>query len=127
MDVAAKEYYAQELLVAKTAGIVKGVGENRFNPRGEISRQDMMVMLARAMDAQEYELSAADASVLAEYTDSAQVAEYAREAVSRLVKDGVIAGEHGRINPLGKATRAEVAVTLGRIFLSTEEEKGGTQ
>ena len=117
VDVPQGAYYAAELLAAKEAGIVKGIGENRFNPSGSISREDMMLMLARAMDAAGRELQAADTSALAAFADSAQVADYAKDAVSRLVAAGVIAGDNGKINPKGTATRAEVAVMLGRIFL----------
>ena len=119
-DVPEDAYYAAELNAAKAAGIVNGIGNNKFNPTGQITRQDMMVMLARALDAAGDELAAADASVLADFTDSAQVADYAKDAVSRLVAAGAVQGDHGRINPLGQATRAEVAVILGRVFLSEE-------
>lgn len=117
-DVTPDDYFAAELAVAKAAGIGQGIGNNRFNPRGEITRQDMMVMLARAMDAQGRALSEADAGALSEFADGAQVAAYARDAVARLVADGVIAGDNGRIRPLDHATRAETAVMLGRIFLT---------
>ena len=52
-DVDANKYYAEELRLAKAAGIVNGVGENKFNPEGQITRQDMMLMLSRALDAME--------------------------------------------------------------------------
>ena len=116
-DVASGAYYAQELAIAKAAGIVQGIGKNKFNPEGEISREDMMLMLARALDAAGKDLAGADASVLAAFSDAAQISDYAREAVSRVVKQKIVAGDAGKINPKGKATRAEVAVVLGRIFL----------
>ena len=115
-DVSADKYYAAEVAAAKAAGIVDGVGGNRFNPEGAITREDMMVILARAMDKTGKQLSAADAAALQGFADSALVSDYARDAVSRLVKDGHIAGASGRINPKGNTTRAEVAVVLGRIF-----------
>ena len=42
--------------------------------------------------------------------------DYAADAVSRVVKDGIIAGANGKINPLAKATRAEIAVMLNRVL-----------
>ena len=121
-DVDAGAYYAKELAIAKAAGIVQGVGNNRFHPEGEISREDMMVMLARALDTAGRELAQADAAALAAYSDAAQISDYAKEAVSRLVKEGIVAGDQGRIHPQGRATRAEVAVILARIFLVATEE-----
>ena len=122
-DVPAHAYYAQELAVARAAGIVAGVGENRFDPESPISRQDLMVMLARAMDAAGWELAAAEEDRLTAFADGALVSGYARTAAARLIAAGYIAGEQGKIHPLDPATRAEVAVLLGRIFLeSTREE-----
>ncbi len=115
-DVDANKYYAEELRLAKIAGIVNGVGNNNFNPEGEITRQHMMLMLYRALVAQGYELSEPDHSVLAEFTDAALISDYAKDAVSVLVKDGIIAGSNGRINPLNKATRAEIAAMLARVI-----------
>ena len=93
-----------------------GVGDNKFNPDGEITRQDMMLMLHRALTAQGYELSDPDHSVLAEFADAATIADYAKDAVSVLVKDGIIGGSNGKISPLAKANRAEIAVMLSRAL-----------
>ena len=98
-DVSADKYYAAEVAAAKAAGIVDGVGGNRFNPEGAITREDMMVILARAMDKTGKQLSAADAAALQGFADSALVSDYARDAVSRLVKDGHIAGASGASIP----------------------------
>ena len=80
-------------------------------------------MLARAMDAAGWELAAAEEDRLTAFADGALVSGYARTAAARLIAAGYIAGEQGKIHPLDPATRAEVAVLLGRIFLeSTREE-----
>ena len=78
----------------------------------EISREEMMVMLYRALKAAGIELSA---TVELNHSDFDEVSDYAKEAVSALIKSGLIAGSNGKINPKGKATRAEVAVVLSRI------------
>ena len=57
-----------------------------------------------------------DESVLSQFADAAAISDYAREAVAQLVGVGAIAGADGKINPTGRATRAEVAVMLSRIF-----------
>ena len=79
-DVPADAYYAQELLAARAAGIAEGVGGNRFNPQGRVSRQDMMVLLYRTLQKSGYSLEEAEEGRLASFADSAQVAEYAQEA-----------------------------------------------
>ena len=118
-DVAANKYYAAELAIAKANGIVNGIGNNKFKPEGQITRQDMMVMLERALKKLGYELGEAEGSELAAFSDAAQVADYAKEAAALLIGNGVVAGSNGRINPQGKATRAEVAVLLERVLKLT--------
>ena len=44
------------------------------------------------------------------FSDTAEVADYAKDAVQMLTASGIIAGAGGKINPKGKTTRAEVAV-----------------
>ena len=56
-----------------------------------------------------------DASESPEFSDTAEVADYAKDAVQMLTASGIIAGSNGKINPKGKTTRAEVAVILDRI------------
>ncbi len=48
-DVKPSDYFAEELAVAKACGIIRGVGDNRCNPRGKITREDMMTMIKRAL------------------------------------------------------------------------------
>ena len=115
-DVPQDAYYAEELAIARAHGIVQGVGDNRFLPGEEISREDMMLMLRRALDAMEYSLQPAEPSALDHFTDAAQVSEYARDSVAELVHNGVIQGADGRLSPQGRTTRAETAVTLWRVW-----------
>ena len=115
-DVPADAYYAQELLAARAAGIAEGVGGNRFNPQGRVSRQDMMVLLYRTLQKSGYSLEEAEEGRLASFADSAQVAEYAQEAAAALIQNGIIAGDKGRIKPQSNASRAEVAVMLSRVL-----------
>ena len=90
-DVAANKYYAAELAIAKANGIVNGIGNNKFKPEGQITRQDMMVMLERALKKLGYELGEAEGSELAAFSDAAQVADYAKEAVALLIGNGIVA------------------------------------
>jgi hypothetical protein len=48
-DVKPGAYYYEAVGIAKKLGIAAGSGNNRFNPLEAISRQDMMVLTARAL------------------------------------------------------------------------------
>lgn len=115
-DVASTAYYYEELGIAKKLGIATGVGENKFNPNEQISRQDMMVMVYRALKAAKKISATGTTSDMSTYKDAASVSDYAVEGVAALIKDGIIKGSDNMINPLGTATRAETAVIIYRIY-----------
>ncbi|MBE6966430.1 MAG: hypothetical protein E7441_10425, partial [Ruminococcaceae bacterium] len=49
VDVSASDYFATELAIARNNGIISGIGDNKFAPRNTITRQDMMVIVYRAL------------------------------------------------------------------------------
>ncbi len=109
-DVPADAEYAKELAIGKAAGILQGVGDNKFNPEAQITRQDMMTMTSRAM-------KLAGSTDLSSFSDSGMIADYASSHVSAMVAEGLIKGNaDGTINPLGNTTRAEAAVIMNRIM-----------
>lgn len=50
-DVSPYAYYAEAVAIAKKLGIARGIGNNRFSPKEKISRQDMVTLIYRAMEA----------------------------------------------------------------------------
>lgn len=115
-DVSQGAYYAEAVSIAKKLGIIQGMDGNNFNPKGEISRQDMMVITARALKAGNKLSSSGSAGDLSGYTDRTKVAKYAVDSVAALVKEGIIQGDGKSIHPTGTATRAEAAVIIYRIY-----------
>ena len=115
-DVSTANYYYEAVGIARKLGIINGQGDNKFNPEEGISRQDMIVITARAMRWAE-KMASTDSTVdLEKYTDKSLVAEYAAADVSALVKEGLIKGNGEAINPLGNTTRAEAAVLMHRVY-----------
>jgi len=58
-----------------------------------------------------------------QFTDDADIANYAREAIERFLRGEVINGRgDGSFNPLGIATRAEFAQILRNFLESVEQE-----
>ncbi|WP_020620897.1 alpha-N-acetylglucosaminidase TIM-barrel domain-containing protein [Paenibacillus daejeonensis] len=115
-DVAPEAYYAEEVAVAKALGITQGTGDNRFRPEQSISRQEMMVLLDRALALMGQPLEAGTSDDLVQFRDQGQVAGYAEQSVANLVKSGLIQGKGEHIDPLGQATRAEIAVLIERLY-----------
>ena len=127
-DVAPQAYYSREVGIAKALGIVNGKGENRFYPQEPISRQDMMVIVARALPLAKYTLAAADAKDLQAFSDIEDLADYATAAAATLSKNQIVAGSGGKLMPQAFTTRAEIAVLIDRIlFLDRLQPSGGSR
>lgn len=114
-DVNRSDYFYKEVGIAKKLGIAQGTGDNLFNPRDSISRQDMMVVAERAMKIAGRMLDES-VSDLSNFSDSSKVAEYAVNPLAHLVKKGIIQGYNGMIKPNDTAKRAEAAVIIYRLL-----------
>ena len=115
-DVSASDYFARELAVARNTGIVGGIGDNKYAPRNTITRQDMMVILYRALVKMGIELKPIEGIEVEAFADYADVADYARDAVKALVEAGLVNGKGESLAGSEFTTRAEVAVLLKRVL-----------
>ena len=114
-DVDPTKYYADAVATAKALGIVNGVGGNMFKPDAEIIREDIFVMLYRAM-AKYQKIPETPEYKNIIFNDQDQIADYAKEAVETFTKMGIIQGNGGYLKPKDKATRGEVAKMLRNIM-----------
>ncbi len=117
-DVPPDSYYYTQITLARGLGIAQGSVGNRFQPEAAISRQDMMVLTARALVLTGVlPEDSSEAIGLTPFADHGQIAAYAKDSVSRMVSEGFIAGDaQKRLTPLSNTTRAETAVFLYRIY-----------
>ncbi|MBE1442970.1 S-layer homology domain-containing protein [Paenibacillus sp. OAS669] len=115
-DVNQDDYYHHAVGVAKALGLAEGREDGKFYPREPISRQDMMVLISRALHKAGKTLPQSSEEDLAAFADRTQVSSYAISDLAAMVKAGVVEGDGSRLNPLANATRAEAAVLLYRIY-----------
>jgi heparin/heparan-sulfate lyase len=115
-DVKTTDYYYEAVGIAKRLGITEGTGNNKFNPKGYITRQEMMALIAKAIRITGKNLSNSISVDLTNFKDSSAIADYAREAITLLMRDGMVIGNGDTINPAGNATRAQVAVLLYKLY-----------
>ncbi|MCR8630578.1 Ig-like domain-containing protein [Paenibacillus radicis (ex Xue et al. 2023)] len=115
-DVSESAYYAQAVGAAKKLGITTGIGGNMFAPDEEISRQDMMVITARAMQVVGRLTMEGVTLEPNSYDDQADVREYAQASIAALSSAGLVQGSNGRLYPNASITRAETAVLMHRIY-----------
>ena len=113
-DVQSTSYYYNAIGSAKAFGIATGDGKN-FMPEATITRQDLITLAYRAFLKLGYIDETDDLTVLDDFADNDKISSYAKSAMASMVKSGIIKGSDGKVNPLGKATRAEVAVMCARL------------
>ena len=88
-----------------------------FKPLEKITRQDMMVLTANALKIAGKISDTGNESDISKFSDKDKIASYAVEGVATLVKKGIVVGSGGNtINPLGNATRAELAAIIYKIY-----------
>ena len=114
-DVKNDAYYYNSVGVAKKLNIVKGTGA-LFNPEGNITRQDMMVIMLQALYVKGVKYEKAGDEYLAKFSDKNQISDYAKDAVALLTKLGIVHGSEGKLNPKHLATRAEISVMLQKVL-----------
>jgi hypothetical protein len=120
-DADGGQYYANAVKWAAANDVVKGIGGGKFAPDGNITRQDLAVILARYANLAKMTLVTKKEEYPG-FADETELADYAKDAAETLFKAGVISGyPDGSFKPQGKATRAEVAAMLQGFVENAEK------
>ena len=108
-DVADGSWYAGYVAWAAENGVVTGVGEGKFAPNDNVTREQIAAILMRYAATKGIETSVDSTEKYDSMKDTANVSGYAVDALKWATANGIINGAEGNINPKGNATRAEVA------------------
>ena len=113
VDATDNDWFVKYINIAAELGVVKGIGDGMFGTGRNITRQDMAVMLYKALEYRNVSM-ASDGFV---FDDDAQIADYAKPAVSALHNMGAINGvTETTFEPLGLATRAQAAKIIYSVL-----------
>ncbi|QHW33714.1 hypothetical protein GZH47_24895 [Paenibacillus rhizovicinus] len=118
-DVNSSDWFAGDVAAAAMFGLVSGYEDGNFRPANTVTRQEAMVMIARAMKLAGMETSISDiqaASLLAAYRDFASIGTWAAPSAAILIQNGLVQGGDGQLRPTGQITRAETAVIVVRLL-----------
>lgn len=118
-DVKKGEWYSEYISTASCYGLVRGYDDGTFKPEGNITRQEAMTILGRAMDTtklgEKLDIDAND--ILAAFNDNTDISDWAKDFVSKCVKTGVVTGRgNDQIAPLDSITRVEAAIMVRRLL-----------
>jgi len=114
-DVKEGAWYSDAITNAQKLGIVNGKNDGSFGVHDVISREEMAVMMYRAVKAVNVKLG--NLTSVEAFADQAQIADFAKEAIQTMQQAGLVNGVgQGEFAPKGHATRAQAAVILERLF-----------
>jgi|GEM_PF-1861506 len=105
----AKEYI--EVMASK--GVIKGIGEGRFNPHANLTRAEFAAMIVRA-------LQLVDTTASSSFSDVKE-GDWFYEYVSSAVKAGIVTGRpDGTFAPEEKVSRQDMAVMLANALVKVK-------
>ena len=100
----------EDISTAAYYEIIKGYDENKFGPEDFITREQMAVMVARALDLEEN-------SGEVDLNDIQNASNWARNAIISVVNEGLIEGyPDGSFRPMNNLTRAEAVKVIYSIM-----------
>ena len=122
-DVAEDAWCYPYIRTAYLAGITTGISADTFGMGQNIIRQDICVMLYKALDAADMVIPEGTAVT---FDDEDQISDYAKEAVNKAAAAAIVSGDgSGAFLPQANATRAEAAKMIyNTISAASAAERG---
>lgn len=119
-DVPANSWFAGAVGASAKAGLIEGFEDGSFRPGDRITREQMAVMIVRAMDFAGI-TAASELAKLVQFADSSSINAWARAAAASAVSAGVVNGvTESTFVPGASATRSEAAVMLLRLLKAAQ-------
>ena len=113
-DVTADSWYYGSVNAAASAGLVSGMGDNLFAPNALITREQMAVMVSKALG---NKAPATNGTELNAFSDSSSVSSWAVSGMEEAVKAGIVSGMTAdTLAPQADATRAQAAVMIYKLL-----------
>ena len=109
-DVESSRWSYRAISALASAGIIGGIGDGMFAPDKFIIRQDMAVIIDRALTKKAIVI---ELQKKEDFSDISDVSDYAKDSVAGLYQRGLVSGTgDGNYKPLNYVTRAEAAQIL---------------
>jgi len=118
-DVDPSAYYAPYVAWAAKHGITSGTGGGKFSPDALINREQMATLFVRYFEIFDIDYDTG-ANITTIPGDIDQVSDYAKDAVLKLWKTGLLSGDGVNFDPAGNATRAQAATLCMRTDEAVE-------
>ncbi|MCX7747056.1 MAG: S-layer homology domain-containing protein [Clostridia bacterium] len=115
----AQNHWAKKNIIElKEKGVIDGYPDGTINPDGAITRQEVVVLLVKAIG-----LKPSDSPAV-NFLDSDKIASWAKEYIGIAVEKKIVSGyKDGNFNPTAKVTRQEIVVMLMRAMNISESSE----
>ena len=116
-DVNSTNWFYNDVALAYKYKIINGVSSTEFAPNRPITRQEMAVMMARAINIKQSIKAKDITGTLSTFKDRNQIDTWAKESVAIAVEQGLMNGvTTTTFSPKTNATRAQSAVIMYRFY-----------
>ncbi|MFD0677849.1 MULTISPECIES: S-layer homology domain-containing protein [unclassified Paenibacillus] len=114
VDIQSSDWFAPAVGAAVKAGLIDGYEDSTFRPNANITREQMAVMITRAIALTGKKVNAYPVRTPS-FVDAPSISGWAKDAVARSVSMGIMNGvTDSTFAPNDNATRAQAAVMLKR-------------
>ena len=108
------QWYSTAIEWAAEQGIVSGVGNHKFDPDANVTREQMAVMLNNYIKYRGVDFS--ESQKYTAFADENEISFWAKDAVRVAQSIGIVSGKPGNVfDPKASTTRAEVATIFARF------------
>lgn len=122
-DVDKDMWYSDGIAWAAENKVVNGIGENKFAPNSNITREQIALIMYNYSNL--HSLDTTESKSAESFKDASDVSDWSKKAVEWAVGSGLLSGKgDGILDPKGNATRAEIATILMRYV--EKYDKSGT-
>lgn len=120
-DVDTNSWYAGVVGAAVKAKLIEGFEDGSFRPEAQITREQVAVMIARALAMTGKLEEAGQLDATAKFEDGASIQAWAKDAVGISASAGIVQGNANQMfAPAKNATRAEATAILKRLLSFVE-------
>ncbi len=115
-DVPASSPYYVAIHTAFASGIVKGTEADKYSPNVFITREQMAVMMIRALTGLNKSIDT-NTAIFSKYTDADKISSWAKQDMAASVNAGLLSGRTlTELEPKANVTKAETIVILNRLY-----------
>lgn len=116
-DVSEEAWYYSIVNVANQYGLVNGINSDSFAPNSQISREQMVSIIMRALNVLAIDNTEEKDICLDIFNDKDELSDWASDNVEKALKFGIINGkQENMFFPKGLATRAESSAIIKRVY-----------